>query len=145
MLPRSRAAATVPGRERDGGGVCVRRNALAVLERERRDGAHAAFDDADVRPRRVAPHTTHALLPCGLLTRQAHAGPGDCGYSDQLPFEEGKLPAARNPASASRVVGHVQWNGMRDGVDAGQRSCQVCFQHGKDVRCLNIGNRINSV
>ena len=50
-----------------------------------------------------------------------------------MPFEEGKLPADRNPASASRVVGHVQWNGMRDGVDAGQRTCQVCFQSGKDV------------
>jgi len=53
---------------------------------------------------------------------------------DQNPIRLGKLPAAWNPASPSRVVAHVQWNAMCDGADAGMDTCTVCFQQGKDVQ-----------
>lgn len=50
------------------------------------------------------------------------------------------LPGWWDPASASRVVGHIQWNGLCDGVDAQQRNCLVCFQRGKDVQIATAEN-----
>jgi hypothetical protein len=82
----------------------------------------------------VTGHTRHFIpLTCDH-------GPGDCGYARAVPFHVGALPEAWNPVSATRVVGHVQWNGMRDGVDAGMDWCQVCFQRGKDVQMATAEN-----
>ena len=45
-----------------------------------------------------------------------------------------------NPAEPGRSIGFVQWNGMRDGADAGQRDCLVCFQKGKDIQIATAEN-----
>ena len=69
-----------------------------------------------------------------LLTLTCDHGPGDCNFVDQNPLRLGKLPDTWNPASPTRVVSQVQWNSLRDGADAGQDFCSVCFQSGKDVQ-----------
>ena len=52
----------------------------------------------------------------------------------------GALPSWYNPVDPARVIGHVQWNGMRDGADAGQSTCLVCFQYGKDIQLPTAQN-----
>jgi len=62
-------------------------------------------------------------------------GPGDCSYMlrEDTPAQPRRLPGWWDPWRAERVVGHIQWNGMRDGVDSDQSSCLTCFQARKDV------------
>ena len=50
------------------------------------------------------------------------------------------VPSFFNPPDPARVVGHLQWNGMRDGHDAGQTECLVCFQEGKDIQLVTAQN-----
>jgi len=38
------------------------------------------------------------------------------------------------------LSGHLQWNGRRDGSDAGLDSCLICFQSGKDVQMVTGQN-----
>ena len=66
-----------------------------------------------------------------LITLTCDHGPGDCNYGrQQVFFNNQELPDSWSPISAKRVVGHILWNGMRDGADAGMGECQVCFQVG---------------
>lgn len=62
-------------------------------------------------------------------------GPGDCAYV-RRPIHLGQHPSWWDPVHPDRIVGHLQFNGMRDGADAGQKSCLVCFQHGKDIQMI---------
>ena len=58
----------------------------------------------------------------------------------ERPNQVGRLPAWFNPADPARVIGHLMWNGLRDGADANQTSCLVCFQAGKDVQLPTAQN-----
>lgn len=68
-------------------------------------------------------------------------GPGFTGYVEHPIRAEdptGLVAPWWGPASPDRVVGHLQYNGVRDGPDAGQGECLVCFRSGLDVM-LPIG------
>ena len=56
------------------------------------------------------------------------------------PIKLGSLPSWYNPVDPARVIAHVQWNGMRDGADASQTTCLVCFQFGKDIQLMTAQN-----
>lgn len=90
--------------------------------------------------RRVAPPTNLAALsvarPSLLLPL-----PSDCMYVERSHI--GQLPDDWDPIKPTRVVGHVLWNGIRDGYDAGNvhhADVGVCFQHGKDIQLATAEN-----
>jgi len=68
-----------------------------------------------------------------FITQSCDHGPSDCDYVPQ-PIALGALPAFYNPADPARVIGHIVFNGRRDGADAGQPVCYVCFQKHKDIQ-----------
>ena len=82
----------------------------------------------------IASQTRH------FITHTCDQGPGSCNYANRDFMRIGGLPRWWNPADPHRVIGHLQWNGRRDGADAGMQDCLVCFQHGKDVQLVTGQN-----
>lgn len=69
-------------------------------------------------------HNRHVIImPCDH-------GPGDCTYSRPIKRNSPEVPSDINPASPTRNVIHVMWNGQRCGADNNETMCLVCFQQG---------------
>ena len=54
----------------------------------------------------------------------------------ERPIQLGQHPFWWDPPNPKRIVGHLLFNGLRDGADASRTECLVCFQHGKDVQLI---------
>lgn len=80
----------------------------------------------------IAAHSAHS----SAVT--AFSRPSSCKYVDRAKM--GSYPPHWDPLSPTRVIGHVQWNGMRDGADAGTKPCGSCFQLGKDIQIVTAQN-----
>ena len=76
-----------------------------------------------------------------FITLTCDHGPGDCEYMERpLMRSSPRAPSWWNAADPGRAVGFIMWNGMRDGPDAGQQECLVCFQRGKDIQMATAEN-----
>ena len=55
-------------------------------------------------------------------------GPGDCGMVERpILRTNAAIPPFWNPASESRMIGFIHYNGIGDGA-AGSDACYICFQ-----------------
>eukprot|EP00854_Cymbomonas_tetramitiformis_P007046 gene7046-8403_t len=69
-----------------------------------------------------------------IFTTTDNQGPGSNSFAH--PLKVGNLPDDWNPASGTRVVLFLMFNGLADGYDSSTKNCAVCFQKGKDIQMV---------